>query len=199
MTEGIGQRSGSSRTPSEAGSIRAALPGRPPPVIWATPRSSKSGRVEGGPQVEDRRGVDPGRRQEDLAEGHQRLARGGPQCFARGPFAEGPQQALLVWLGQVEVVFGEERTDERVAVGVEAAGEQAEHGIAGPRRGSIDQPVALDDPGAAAGQVEGARVHQAGCSAVSPPISAQRASRQPSATEPTSSATLAGSSRPTAM
>ena len=44
MTDGIGQRAGSSRAPRPSGSARGTLPGSPPPVMWAIPRRSLPGR-----------------------------------------------------------------------------------------------------------------------------------------------------------
>ena len=40
MTDGIRQLSGSSRAPRSGGSARGTLPGSPPPVMWANPRTS---------------------------------------------------------------------------------------------------------------------------------------------------------------
>ena len=188
------------RSRATRGASAAALPGRPPPVMWATPRRSWPAAPSAVAQVEDRRGVDPGRRQEDLAEGHQRLARGGAQGRARRRVRRGSAtEALLVRLGEVEVVLGKQRPDEREAVGVEAARRQADDDVAGREPGAIDQPVALDDPGARAGEVELARVEQPGMlgrlaadeRAARPRGSPRRPSRRARRRSP-------GSSRPTA-
>ena len=68
MTDGTGQRPGSSRAPRPAGSARGTLPGRPPPVMWASPWSSWPARLEVVAQAQDRPGVDPGRGEQHVAE-----------------------------------------------------------------------------------------------------------------------------------
>ena len=93
-------------------------------------------------------------------------------------------QLLLVGPGEVEVPARRsgERTSEKPFAWSPLDGE-ADDRVAGPRRGAVDQLVALDDADAAArrGRTSPGSIRP-GCSAVSPPTRAQPASRQPAAT-----------------
>ena len=130
----------------------------------------------GGEQVDQVGGVDAGR-------GEQRL----PDRDAE--------------LGQVLVVAdpgpGQDLAGQAEAVGVQARGGEPEQHVAGGDPVGAEQPVALHHPDGEPGQVVGVGAIAPGCSAVSPPSRAQRASRQPSAPA-TMAATRSGSTRPTA-
>ena len=156
-------------------------------------------RLKRDPQAEHGPRVDRGRRQEDVAEGHERFLGLGGHEPRRLRLAEGAHELLLVRPSEIDVVLGQESPHEREAVGVETRGGQADDRVARPGRRPVEIPGALHDADAAAGEVERVGSMTPGCSAVSPPTSAQPASRQPAATPPTSSATFTGSSRPTAM
>ena len=111
-------------------------------------------RFEGGPQTEDHAGVDAGGRQQDLAQGGQRALGLGGHADIGLRIAERAPEPLLVGLGQVEVVFGDQRADEREPVGVEARRGQADDRVPGPDGAAVDDPVAFDGPDAEAGEVE---------------------------------------------
>ena len=199
MTDGIVQRAGSSRAARPSGRARGTLPGRPPPVMWAMPWRSRAGRPDRGPRRQDRLRVDPGRRQEDLAERRHRLVRGGgdgsrPSPRRRATGAAAPGTARRGRGPTARAAPGPARTRSR------AGRTTARPRIASPasHRRPVDDVGPLDDADAAARQVELVGPSGPGCSAVSPPTSAQPASRQPAAIEPTSSATASGTTRPTA-
>ena len=98
--------------------------------MWARPRTSTSG----AQQLEDRLDVDLGRLEQGLAER--------PAEPALGVLVEG--EAL------------ERRAGERVAVGVQAGGGQADDRVAGPHRRSVDDLVEGDGAEAGAGDVDAA-------------------------------------------
>ena len=183
MTDGIGQRSGSSRAPKVrrqrprhvAGQAAAGDVGEAAEVR-GRPRSSVARGARGPP------GVDPRRRQQHLAERRAARARAPRAIAARGRLAaERPRRAAPgTAASRSRSQLASSDADEREAVGVEPGRRQADDRVAGPRRGAVDQLVALDDADAEAGEVERRSAPSGpGCSAVSPPTSAQPASRQP--------------------
>ena len=117
---------------------------------------------ERGAQAEHRSGVDPGGREEHLAERGEGMLRLGPDRAGRRVRPQAAMELLLVRPQQVQVPLGDERADEREAVRVEAVRGQADDRVAGSGRRAIDHPVALDDADAAAGHVERGRFHQTG-------------------------------------
>ena len=161
--------------------------------MWATPRRSWPAAVERRSRsARIARGVDPGRRQEHLAEGQRR--RGSPAPGASSPAAEDPAEQLRVRPrrapGSCSATI---RAHERVAVGVQPGRGEADERVAGPGRGAVEQPVALDDADAEAGQVELVGLHQArvlGRLAADERAAGQRGSRRRS--PPTSAATRSG-------
>ncbi len=88
----------------------------------------------GAQQLEHRLDVDLGRLQQDVAER-----------------AAEPAVGVLVERQPVE-----RRAGQRVAVGVDAGGGQADHRVAGPHRGAVDDRVERDGAEAGAGDVEAA-------------------------------------------
>ena len=158
--------------------------------MWASAAEVVAGgpeRRRGSPGAS--RGVDARRRQEHLAERRQRVL--GLRADRVGRRLASPSvsdELLLVRPGEVEVPLGDQRADQRVAVRVEPGrrrGRRSRRRRARPcRRGRSSRsttptqnPARSNSPGSI----------RPGCSAVSPPTSAQPASRQPSATPPTSS------------
>ena len=120
------------------------------------------GRPDRGARGQDRAGVDAGRGQHDLAERRHRLVRrGGHGCLGLG-VPERASQARLVRLGEVEIPLGQQRTDQRVAVGMEPGRRQPHDRVAGTDRRPVDDVGALDDADAATRQVEGIDLHQPG-------------------------------------
>ena len=102
----------------------------PPEVMWARPWTSTGG----AQQLDHRLDVDLGRLQQHLAERP----------------AEPPFGVL------VEADPGQRRARQRVAVGVQAAGGQADHDVARRDRGAVDDRVEGDGAEAGAGDVDAA-------------------------------------------
>ena len=90
--------SGSSRAARPSGSARGTLPGRPPPVMWARPCRSVPAATSASRAARIGPGVDPGRRQQHLAEGRHRLVRARPR--ARPSVAASPSvRRRRAWYG----------------------------------------------------------------------------------------------------
>ena len=114
--------------------------------MWARPWRSCPAATSASRAAEDRPGVDPRRRQQDLAERRHRLVRLGRRAHrVAAGVAERPAQPRLVRLGEVEVPLGQQRADEREAVRVEPGRAEADDRVAGPDGRAIDDPRALDD------------------------------------------------------
>ena len=106
-------------------------------------------------------GIDPGRRQQHLAEGRELVGGLRRQQPVRRRVAQHPPEQHLVRPAQVEIVLRDERPHERVAVGVEARRGEPDDRVAGLRRRPVEQAVALGDADAEAGEIELVRLHEA--------------------------------------
>ncbi len=122
----------------------------------------RSGRVKCVAEAEDRRGVDPRRSQEDVAERRQGVSGLGRDDLVAIGVAEGSDELLLVGTVQVEIVLGDEGPDEREPVGVQSRRGDADDRIAGPGGRPVEQARSLDDADAAAGQVERVELEESG-------------------------------------
>ena len=136
--------------------------------------------AETGPGGKHGLGVDPRRGQEHLAEGRECMLWFGAHEGAARRIAETSAQDFLVRRRQVEIVLGDEGADQRVAVGMEAARGEAEDGVSRLGRRPVDQLVTLDDPDAAAREVEGLRIHDP--RVLGRLAADERTARQPAAT-----------------
>ena len=107
-----------------AGRARGTLPGSPPPVMWARPRRSWPAAPQRGPQPRGR----AGRRSASASAGPRRASPGACSGSARDRARRGlasprRQRCSCSWYGRARSRshFGEQRADEREAVGVEPA------------------------------------------------------------------------------
>ena len=97
-----------------------------------------------------RRRVDPRRRQQHVAQRGERRLRLDAQALVARLVAESPLEHGLERCAQVEVPIGDDRADERVAVGVQAGRGESDHDVAGSDGRAVEEPVAFDDADAEA-------------------------------------------------
>ena len=188
MTDGIGQRLGSRRAARPSGQ-RA----------WHVPGQAAAGDVGDAVDVEAGRSqprpARPARPARRSASGSARSRRASPSPrAARRPRTPRPRRRPAIAAtapgtarrGRRSHWARSARTSEKPFEWSPDDG-QADDRVARPDRRAVDDVGALDDADAAPRQVELVGSISPGCSAVSPPIRAHPASRQPAATEPTSS------------
>ena len=164
MTDGIGQRAGSTRTPRSVGQGARHVAGQSAAgdvgeAVDVVPGRDQRARGRPGPP-----GVDPRRRQQDVAERRQRRAPARPPGIASRPASPSVRaEPRLVRLRRDRVPLGEERADERVAVRVEArTTARPTIDVAGPGRRAVDEPRrARRRRRRSPGEVERVGVHEA--------------------------------------
>ena len=145
-----------------------------------------------------RPGVDPGRRQQDLAERRHRLVAApppAPRPSRRRRASAGAAPGTAAPRSRSHCAISARTSEKPLAWSPDAARPRMtsparDRACRRSRRRRSTTPMQQPARSNSSASI------RPGCSAVSPPTSAQPASRQPAATPPTSSATPTGSSRP---
>ena len=192
ITDGIRHRVGSSRAPRPVRQRARDVARQAAAGDVGDAAQVVAGREERRRQGEDRAGVDPRRRQQHLAERRQGVLR----LRAASPRPSRPRPSVRVscsWYGRSSgrSQRASEAADEREAVRVEPGRRRARRSRRRPAprcRRSAGRRSTMPRHSPARSNALGSI--RPGCSAVSPPTSAQPASRQPAATPATSPAGL---------